>query len=90
MNKNKIKETTEISLGKPHKTILFNDESHSMDDVAVQIVKAINCDMGRAFDIMMTAHQNGSAVVFTGHKERCELVSSILEEIRLSTKVEPA
>lgn len=88
MNQNEIKEITTISLGKPHKVILFNDETHSMDEVSAQIIKAINCDMTRAYDIMMTAHNNGSAIVYTGHKEKCELVSSILEEIRLSTKIE--
>jgi len=89
MTKDEVKETTEITLGKPHKTILFNDESHAMDEVASQIMKAINCGVSEAFDIMMAAHKTGSAVVITSHKEKCEHVSSILEQIRLSTKVEP-
>lgn len=88
MNQSEVKETTEISLGKPHKVILFNDQTHSQDEVAIQIMKAIHCNISKAYDIMMTAHNNGSAIVYTGHKEKCELVSSILEEIRLSTKVE--
>jgi ATP-dependent Clp protease adaptor protein ClpS len=83
-----VKEITEISLGKPHKVILYNDESHSMDEVVMQIMIAIHCDTSTAYNIMMKAHNNGSAIVYTGHKEKCELVSSILEEIRLGTKVE--
>ena len=40
--------------------------------------------------LMNEAHTTGRAVVFTGGLERCELVSSILEEIRLGTRIEPA
>ena len=83
-------EEVSISLGKPHKTLLFNDEHHSMDEVTLQIIKAIHCDAGRAAQIMMAAHNSGSAVVITAGLEKCELVASILEEIRLGTKVEPA
>jgi ATP-dependent Clp protease adaptor protein ClpS len=82
--------TTDIGLGKPHKVILFNDETHSMPEVAVQIMKAINCSPERASQIMLEAHKNGRAIVYTGGLEKCELVSAILEEIRLSTKIEPA
>lgn len=77
-------------LGKPYKTVLFNDDHHDMQEVIIQIMKAIKCDAGRASQIMLTAHTNGSAIVYTGSREKCELVSAILEEIRLGTKVEPA
>ena len=81
---------TDNYLGKPHNCILFNDEGHAMDEVVVQIVKAIRCDPQKAIDIMYEAHNNGRAIVATAHKEKCELVAAILEEIRLGTKVEPA
>jgi len=76
-------------IGRPYNVVLFNDESHDMDEVAVQIIKAINCDTHRAMAIMMEAHSSGRAIVITAGLERCEHVSSILEEIRLGTKVEP-
>lgn len=85
---NEINTTTII--GKPHKVILFNDDHHSMEEVAVQIIKAIKCSPERAANIMLEAHQTGRAVVFTGGLERCELVESILAEIRLGTRIEPA
>lgn len=83
---------TEIDsfLGSPHKTILFNDEEHSQDEVVSQIMKAVNCGASQAYEMMMAAHQSGSAVVFTGSQERCELVASILEQIGLATSVEEA
>ena len=76
--------------GKPHNVILFNDDDHSMDEVARQIMKATNCDPGRAAAIMLEAHSTGRAICFTGSLERCELVESILAEIHLGTKIEPA
>ena len=84
------KSSISIHLGKPHNVILFNDENHDMVEVVTQIMKAINCNIQTATRIMMEAHKSGRAVVFTGHKEKCELVSSILEEIRLGVKIEQA
>jgi len=75
-------------IGNPHNVVLFNDEHHSMEEVAAQIMRAISCDSMRAAAIMLEAHSKGRAIVFTGGLERCELVSSILEEIRLGTKIE--
>lgn len=80
----------DIHIGKPYNVILFNDESHSMPEVVQQIIKAIHCDPAVAEGIMMEAHKSGRAIVYTGHLEKAELVSSILEEIRLGTKIEPA
>lgn len=79
-----------LNLGKPHKVILFNDEHHEVNEVALQIMKAAGYDRQTAYQIMLEAHTKGRAVVWTGHKERCEHISSVLEEIRLGTKVEPA
>jgi len=77
-------------LGNPHKCILFNDETHSTIEVSAQIIKAIHCSASRATEIMMAAHNTGSAIVITASLERCELVASVLEQIRLATAVEPA
>lgn len=77
-------------LGRPHNCILFNDESHTMEEVVVQLIRAISCNAQRAVDIMLEAHKNGRAIVITAHKERCEQVSMILEEIHLETKIEQA
>lgn len=75
-------------LGTPHKCILYNDEEHSTVEVAIQIQLAINCDPAKAYEIMLEAHNTGSAIVWSGGKERCEQVSSVLERIGLATKVE--
>ena len=77
-------------LGKPYKCILFNDEHHSMDEVVSQLMKATGCSPQRATAIMIEAHTAGRAICAEGHRERCEYVSAVLEEIQLGTKVEPA
>lgn len=77
-------------LGNPHKCILFNDDNHSVDEVSLQIQKAIHCNPDRAWQIMLQAHNIGSAVVLVSSLERCELVAAILEQIGLATNVEKA
>jgi ATP-dependent Clp protease adapter protein ClpS len=77
-------------LGKPYNVILFNDETHSMNEVVAQIMKATQCDAGRASAIMMEAHNMGRAIAFSGSLERCEHAESILAEIHLGTKIEQA
>lgn len=90
MEKTLQEKKTDHVLGRPFNVILFNDDHHSMEEVTVQIVKATGLTPGQAQAIMLTAHQSGRAVVITAHKERCEHVSAILEEIRLGTKIEAA
>jgi ATP-dependent Clp protease adapter protein ClpS len=87
-----IESTTDTTnlLGKPHNVILFDDSIHSMDEVTAQIMKATHCNAGRAYQIMMEAHNTGRAVAFSGGLEKCELVEAILAEIRLGTSIEQA
>jgi ATP-dependent Clp protease adapter protein ClpS len=78
--------------GQPHNVILFNDDHNDMYSVSAQIIKATQCTPERAIAIMYEAHTKGSAVAFTGSKERCEHVESILAgpPTRLATAIEPA
>jgi ATP-dependent Clp protease adaptor protein ClpS len=87
--KTKVEEKTLNFVGRPHQVILFNDENHDQIEVTVQIIKAIHCSWEKAFGIMILAHTDGRAGVITAHKEKCEHVAGILEEIRLGTKIEP-
>jgi len=79
-------------LGTPHKVVLFNDDHNNMLAVALQIIKAVKCSSDQAMAFMLEAHETGATVVFTGNKERCELVDSILAgpPTTLSTAIEPA
>jgi ATP-dependent Clp protease adapter protein ClpS len=79
-------------LGHPFNVILFNDSVHEMLEVSAQIQKATHCSAERAISVMYEAHTNGRAVVFTGSKERCEHVDSILAgpPCQLMTAIEAA
>ena len=63
------------------KTILFNDDVHTFEEVAGQLVKAIRCPFSRGMKIAFEVHSSGSAVVYSGHLERCEAVAMVLEQI---------
>lgn len=82
------KPTTGHGSGFEAKTILFNDDFHSFDDVARQLMKAIRCTYAKGLALANVVHNVGHAVVYTGHTERCEAVAMVLEEIRLRTIVE--
>ncbi len=69
------------------KTILFNCNCHSFDQVERQLLKAIHCSLSRAREISGQVHNTGSSVVYTGPRERCEAVSMVLEDIGLIVKV---
>lgn len=69
------------------KTVLFNDEWHTFQDVALQLMKAIRCTRERGFALANVVHHTGSAIVYQGPKERCEAVAMVLEDIKLKTQV---
>jgi ATP-dependent Clp protease adaptor protein ClpS len=76
------------SLGEGRKVILYNDDTHNMDEVVAQIMRAIGCSKQRAEEIMFEAHSKGRAVVIAAHLERCEHVAAVLERIGLRTDIE--
>ena len=69
------------------KTLLFNCNCHSFDEVERQLIKAIHCSLSRARQFSMEVHTKGSAAVYEGPRERCEAVAMMLEEIGLKVKV---
>jgi len=74
----------------PWNVILLNDDVHSLEEVVVQVVRATSCKLQVAEAITWEAHSRGEAVCYTGSRERCELVASILEEIDLRVRLEKA
>lgn len=68
--------------------ILFNDEEHTFDDVAIQLQKAIGCSLDRGYEYARVVDSEGQALVFQGDLEHCERVAAVLEEIRLKVKLQ--
>ena len=83
-----IKSTTGTRAGHSARVVLFNDDVHTFDEVAAQLVKATRCTYEKAMGLANTVHQIGSAVVYEGHFERCEAVAMVLGDIGLKTAVE--
>lgn len=71
------------------RTVLFNCNCHSFQDVAVQLMKAIRCDYQRGLALANVVHHTGCATVYSGHRERCEAVGAVLQDIGLRVQVEP-
>lgn len=78
----------DVAVQPPAKVILFNDEMHTFEEVISQIIKATGCDLASAEALTWEVHHRGKAMVFVGEMRRCVKVSSILEEIDLTTQIE--
>lgn len=70
------------------KTILFNCECHTFQDVAIQLMKATRCTYEKGLQLANVVHLTGSAIVYSGPRERCEAVADVLENIGLQTCVD--
>ncbi|MFN0118581.1 MAG: ATP-dependent Clp protease adaptor ClpS [Elusimicrobiota bacterium] len=85
----KVEKPIDTSIkGFGYRTVLFNDDVHTFEEVATQLMKAIRCSYSDGVSIANVVHSTGSAVVYTGHIERCEAVAMVLENIGLKTRVE--
>ena len=77
----------EININLSNRVVLFNDDWHTFDEVIYQLIKAINCTFEKARDHAFEVHVKGKSIVFTGSMKECLKVSSILEEIALTTQI---
>jgi ATP-dependent Clp protease adapter protein ClpS len=71
-----------------YRVILYNDDWHSQDEVAVQLQKATGCDIGTAFRITLEVDANGRGVCYRGGCEACHRVTRVLREIQLQCEVD--
>lgn len=83
-------EVTSTVVIEPWNVVLLNDDWHTFDEVISQLLKAVKCSIEVAKAITWEVHTKGRSICYTGPKERCELVASILEEIDLKVKLERA
>jgi ATP-dependent Clp protease adaptor protein ClpS len=77
----------DVTVSLPYKVLLFNDDTHSFDEVINQLIKAIGCGFSEARALTFEAHVKGKAMVFSGEISKCLKVTSILEEIALHTQI---
>ena len=79
---------TDVRLQEPATVILFNDETHTFEEVIHQIIKATGCGQSKAEALTWQVHSTGKAAVFQGPMTDCLRVVSVLEEIALHTQIE--
>ena len=82
-----VLESEEISIGISSKVVLYNDDWHTFDEVIFQLVKALGCTYEKARGYAFEVHVRGKCIVYTGDMRNCLKVSSVLEEIALSTQI---
>lgn len=80
-------ETDVTDIGFESKVLLFNDEWHTFDEVIYQLIKATQCTFDQARGYAFETHVKGKAIVYKGTMTRCIRVSSVLEEIALTTQI---
>jgi len=74
----------------PYKVILFNDDYNDMDYVVAVLLHLINhLTQPEAYEIMLTAHLTGSAVVVVCPKESAEYYQERLSGYGLTATIEP-
>jgi ATP-dependent Clp protease adapter protein ClpS len=83
-------EETSTFVVEPWNVILLNDDWHTFEEVIAQLMLATACAPEQAAQIAWDAHNNGEAVCYSGPRERCEHVASVLEEIDLGVRLERA
>ncbi len=77
----------DISIGLESKVVLFNDDWHTFDEVISQLMKAVHCSYEKARSHAFEVHVKGKSIVYTGSMKECLRVTSVLEEIALTTQI---
>lgn len=72
---------------RPWKTVLFNCDCHSFEDVEAILIKATRCTLSSARKLSWEIHSHGSAVVHEGARERCEAVADVIGSVGLVVEV---
>lgn len=77
-----------LSPGEGWAVILYNDDVNEMMHVVRMIRKATGFSAERAFEIMMTAHTKGKAVVTITEKVEAERIASVLRTGGLTVELQ--
>ncbi len=82
-----IETDEETIIGLESRVVLYNDDWHTFDEVILQLIKATGCSFEEARNYAFEVHVKGKSIVYNGSIRDCLKVSSILEEIALSTQI---
>lgn len=82
-------EPTSSAGSERYRTVIFNNDFNSMDEVVVTIMLATNCSMDEAYMEMWEAHHFGQADIHFAAQPECERVAAIVGSIGIKTEVHP-
>jgi len=71
-----------------YQLILYNDEVHSTDFVAMCLIKVLKHNMQIAVKVMMEAHEKGKAVAEIEPREQAQLHKDQLQSYGLTVSIE--
>ena len=71
--KTRNREQNRAKLLPPYNVIIENDDFHSMEFVVEVLLKVLNCQVEKAVQFALQAHNSGRAIIWTGPKEVAEL-----------------
>lgn len=74
----------------PWNTLLWNDPVNLADVVTKVLMKVLKVDEPSAHRMMMIAHMEGKAAVFSGNQEECEAICTKLGGFNLWATIEKA
>lgn len=74
---------SEMEPWREYAVILFNDEVHSYEEVVVQLIRALQCTVARAYELMLRVDRSGQAVVSIASKQKAMHIATILAQIDL-------
>ena len=81
----------DVDGAEPWHVVLWNDDRNTMDHVITALIKVVDgVDLQGAVQLMMTAHNKGSAYVATAPRERAELYREGLERFGMTATMERA
>lgn len=61
--------------------VLYNDETHTYENVIYALVKSINCNKKVATDYATTVDRDGRAIIYYGELEKCKQIVEHISEI---------
>ncbi len=75
----------------PYRVVLHNDDHNAMDHVVRSLLRSVpSLTIERAAEIMLEAHNRGTATVIVCVKEAAEHYRDRLESCALTATIEPA
>jgi len=78
-----VPDLSQMTPWREYAVILFNDDEHSFEEVITQLLKALHCSPGRAYELTLRVHNEGRATVAVAGRERALQIASILKQIDL-------